>query len=744
MLGNVLFSGRPILLSDGQTDLASQFIYWREFARNQLRQGHLPLWNPYLYCGTPFLGWAQAGVFYPTNWLDLCLPLTFSINLGIVLHVFLAGWFTFWWGLRRGLHPVAAVVAGALFMFCGPYFLHVYAGHLSLLYAIAWTPLVLASVDRWIQTQANGWLLLGMLAVALQIFAGDMQAVFYTAVAATLWLAFALFKAEQRPRILLGFGIAYIGAATLGAVQLLTTFQAVSESVRSHGISYRFASEISLAPENFLTLVAPGFFGDTGSVAYWGRWYYWEMCLFVGVTGLALAVYGSLRANRQQRSFLPALVAILLLLALGSNTPLFHLLYNWVPGFDRFRANAKFVTEASLFIALLAGAGLDHLLRARKQNKWFVIILLAAGILTGSAALGLRRAALASESTNWWSRAMRAVYDKHQSYLPESDYTNRASVSRAGVFASSALLIAAAKLLVLSSLLVATRVSRKALYAVALMAIAEVFVFGRTSLATFKLADTEAPKLKAFLDQRPGDYRIFYERIPNIAMWMGKEDVWGYGPLILQRYAEFMAFTEGRSPDEATQYLDFSQFHPLHAMLRWRYAFLPAERGDRILTAPSIMPRLQLISEYRVIRNRDAILQFMASRSFDPRRQVVLETQPDPAPAPSPTNGTAEVIESSANQMTISADISAPAILLITDAYSKGWRARPLAGSVQHGYRVLPADYVLRAIPLSRGHHLIRLEYTPAAFRAGAWISIISIAGFVFALGCFWWGKCSQ
>jgi uncharacterized membrane protein YfhO len=80
--------------------------------------------------------------------------------------------------------------------------------------------------------------------------------------------------------------------------------------------------------------------------------------------------------------------------------------------------------------------------------------------------------------------------------------------------------------------------------------------------------------------------------------------------------------------------------------------------------------------------------------------------------------------------MDIEADLPQPAILLVTDAYSSGWRARPLAGGNQAHYQVLPADYVLRAIPLGRGHHHLRLEYLPSAFVAGKWISIL--AGLVY------------
>jgi hypothetical protein len=492
---------------------------------------------------------------------------------------------------------------------------------------------------------------------------------------------------------------------------------------------------LSFAPENFLTLVAPGFFGDLVTVPYWGRWYLWEMCLFIGVSGLALAVYGAVCGERKLRRALVPLVAVMLVLALGSYTPLFRLLYHCVPGFDKFRTNAKFIMEATLFLVILAGTGLDRLFHDPPGRKWLALGLVTASVIVGSAALELRSAALARESSNWWSRAMRTVYATQESYAPAETYTDPSFAREAGVFASKCLFTAAIEFLILSGLVVLTATSRRAVYAVTVMAIVEVFLFARPSLTTVDVSSTQSPRLKAFFDQRPGDYRIYYERTPNIAMWLGKEDVWGYGQLMLKRYAEFMAFTQGQRPDGAGQDIEFSRFHPLHAMLRWRYAFLAGKDGDHIITANSVMPRLQLLQEYRVLSGRDAVFQVMASPSFDPRQQVILETEPSPAPTPFADKGMATVIDSSAGELTVEANLPHPAILLITDAYSNGWRARPLEGSAQHEYQVLPANYVLRAIPLSQGHHRIRLEYSPLAFRVGAWVSIVSMTGFVFLAG---------
>ena len=85
------------------------------------------------------------------------------------------------------------------------------------------------------------------------------------------------------------------------------------------------------------------------------------------------------------------------------------------------------------------------------------------------------------------------------------------------------------------------------------------------------------------------------------------------------------------------------------------------------------------------------------------------------------------------------ANLPHPAILLITDAYSNGWRARPLEGSAQRAYTVVPATYVLQAIPLSQGHHRIQIEYRPVGFRVGAWISLAALLGFVSVVGYHVW-----
>src|SRR5262249_21764153 len=115
---------------------------------------------------------------------------------------------------------------------------------------------------------------------------------------------------------------------------------------------------------------------------------------------------------------------------------------------------------------------------------------------------------------------------------------------------------------------------------------------------------------------------------------------------------------------------------------------------------------------------------------FDPARTVVLETSPATWPESKPEGepDTVRVVANSTDSITIDGDLRRPAILVVTDGYSKDWHARPLAGSSQTSYDVLPANYVLMAVPLSAGHHTFQLVYDPASYEAGKWISLASVA----------------
>jgi hypothetical protein len=728
MFHDVLFATGTRVPGTAHGDLAMQFLPWRDFGFGELAKGNLALWNPHIYAGAPFFGGMQSALLYPPNWLYLVLPLAPATNWTIALNAWLLGAFIYLWALRRGVHPFAAFVAAGLFLFGAPHFLHVAAGHLSGLAAMPWIPLLFLAIDEWLASRRLPWCLVGMAAVALQILAGHPQYVYFTAIIAGVYALVRL--AEPRAqRLALAVGLAgfYLGGAALAAVQLFPGFQAAGETIRGQPLPYWFAVMFNFPPENFITLFAPGFFGDMAHQPYWGRWVFWEANAYVGVLGLGLALYGMAASAVTGKRALLAALAASVVLALGDSTPLFRLLYDFVPLFDRFRGAAKFISLAALVLALFAGYGVDRLLRERTVSLGSLAFgaALAAGLFAGAFAL---------RSVDWRA-VMAAIHATGDSFVHAERYANAGFVSTGQSFASLGLVVAGVIAAAGVCLAFWVRREPRAAYVLGAAALAEIFAFASMHRPTFEASQAVLPELRQLRAADPGDYRVLDVPLPDSAMSLRAFDVWGYDPGVMRRYAEFIEWSGGGDPAQATQYQRFERVHPLLSMLRLKYLLETWHGKVRVLKSPAPpFGRLQLVGSYRLAKSRGEILQAMGQRSFDPAREMILETVPHPAPAGVDVPGRATLVREGTDFMDITADLSAPSLLLITDAWAEGWRARPLEGGSQQHYEVMPANYALRAIPLERGRHHFRVEYVPTAFRFGVIVSAVAWLAWLAAL----------
>jgi hypothetical protein len=720
MLGKVLFVSPHEVLSDPQMDLAAFFVHWRYFGFHELQSGNLALWNPHYYCGAPFFGNCQSALLYPLNFLYLLAPLNIAINWTIALHVFLGGAFTFYWVRQRGLHSLACLLSGMMFMFCGPHFLQIYAGHLPNLCTLIWAPLLFLAIDRLMDRPAPGPCLLGIFAVAMSIFAGHPQYVFYMGVAAGIYSVLNLARARERGKVMLGLAGMVVGGIALSAIQLFTSLDEGPETMRSLGMSYDFASSFSFPPENFLTLVAPWCFGDGKHIAYWGRWYMTDDSLFVSVTGLALAVYGMTRGARR---FSTSMLVVVLVLAMGGYTPVFHLLFNYMPGFNLFRGMDKFLWLAALFLSMLAGVGLDQMLRGNKTPGWLIGGVAGAGI----ALCGL---AILPRQLDWWAGLLEQIPAMEMPFLSKSAFTSTPFIAATSAQFIRSLVIGAACLLLAAVLLALPKSRRRiACGGMLLMAVIELACFAQTSLKTFQIGPAYPPAIARGLAQDPGDYRIRCGN-PNSAMTAGTLDIGGSDPSGLLRYMRYLDFTRGIDYDTAPFGTPPKRFdRRALRMLLCRYLITESKNTYAIIT--NNLPRLLLVDRFRVMTNYHEIFSTLTNASFHVEQEVILESQPAPAPQPDGQKGAVKILDSSTDSLTVEADTKAPCLLLITDAYSSGWRALALPGSSQDRYQIMPANYCLRAIPLAAGHHLLRVEYSPLGFRIGKVVSIAAWAIFI-------------
>jgi hypothetical protein len=740
LFADVLLFRTDVVLSEAHADLYDQFLHWLSFGFSELRRGNLPLWNPHVFSGTPFLGASQSALLYPLNLVYLLLPLAQAVNWSIASHVFLAGALMCLWCRHRGASALASLFGGVLAMFCGAHFLRVFAGHLSIVCTLPWTILILFALDgagAALRTTAPlkdrlipvaGWVCAGAAGVALQVLAGHPQSVYYTAIAAGLYALLRSGPLGTRAAALATFAAFYALGMLISGYQLAASWEAAAESVRQGGLDRDFAGMFSFPPENLVALIAPAFFGNTSQIPYWGRCYFFEMTPFLGLSGLGLAIYGATDRARPERATCLAMVLALFVLALGRHTPLYPFLHGFVPGFDLFRGTAKFFSPLSLFAILLAVMGVDRLRRGTGISPAAAIALTSTALVLVAGALFVRHQATVAPAGSVWQAFLAAISATGESDLPAPLFADAAFVRRTALGASRALLVAALSSVLFGGALFARRFAPQAPAALVALGTLEMLFFAASFRPVFPLEDARLPELRRVIPADLEAERTLNPSEPNVAMSYGTHEIWGYDAGVSRRYAEFMTFTQGLDPDAATQYLSFTRLHPWYALLRCGVVLVREGGGFKALRTAGALPRLLLIDEFSIAADRDDAFLQMSRPDFDPRRTVVLENQPWPAPLPAGDRaGDVRVLEESTDHLTIVADVSRPVLLLITDSYSRGWRASALPGSEQRDYEVLPADYVLRAIPLGPGRHALRLEYAPAALAFGAWASITGV-----------------
>ncbi|HEA47194.1 MAG TPA: hypothetical protein ENH97_02145, partial [bacterium] len=366
--GKVIFAPRNVVLGSPDYDIRSLFFAWRWFGFHNLAQGILPLWNPYVFSGLPFMAGMQSALFYPLNFLYLILPTHFAINYSIILHFFLSGVFFYYFIRYLNIERFSAFISSLIYMFAATQVGRIYAGHLTVLSTIIWIPLLFLFLEKYFREDGFLYIILAGLILALQILAGYIQVVFYTAIGLFLYFLFrttVLYREKRRAKLLVRHSLAFIvlvaSGFLLSALQLIPTLELVQHSIRQ-AATYDFYASFSFPPENLITLFTPEIFGNNIALTYWGRGNFWEMSAYLGILPLILVLIAIIFRRDKYTSFFAGLAILSIVLALGRYTPLFKFLYSYVPGFNLFRGNSKFIFLTTFSLATLSGFGIQVLL----------------------------------------------------------------------------------------------------------------------------------------------------------------------------------------------------------------------------------------------------------------------------------------------------------------------------------------------------------------------------------------------
>ena len=692
--------------------------------RSLIEWGQVPLWNPMILSGAPFAADPLAGLYYPPNWLAVVLNPGVAFNLLAWLHIAWGG--IGMWKLARalGITSGPAIVTGLAFAGMPKLIGHIGLGHVSLVFAVYWTPWILLAFEKAVR-EMNGR---RMASAALA--GGGLGMVFlidprWYLPAALLSGAFVVWRfahsqegsagadaKEVAPQelepteIVVGdragegrsagnedsgthqsqtlgkspreisakraekaswtwvassLAIAGLMSLAIGAILAVPLGEFVSLSTRAN-LSLAQSTALRLPPAYLLNALAPEYAG----------WPEWQVYAGVVVLFLALA---TLPSRAPGLWFWVGVAIFSLILALGNLTPIYGLMSMLVPGFGQLRVPPRSLFISSFALAMLAGMGLDQILKGRTPIRQLRII--GAALVGVSLVLAL----------GFWLR-------------------NQATLQSAAYVVSAALIG-------LSIIWAGISARRRSKWSIVGWCFLIVLDLGLVNLTTVEVrpgpglvGETAGPEA--------GSSRTFspsYSLPQPGAAGAGLELADGINPLLLASYSAYMSQATGFSEDEYSVTLPpFLEGDP-----QAEWAFKPDLR---------LMGKLaisQIVSAYPIT---DTDLEYKGTEegSYYYRNPYVKPR------AWIDGGGAADVLERTPNRIVIRA--TGPGTLVASEIAYPGWEVKIDGARAA----IETHEGLLRAVQLDSGEHEVEFAFRSVSLRAGALVTLLGL----ILLASFW------
>jgi hypothetical protein len=743
--GRVLYWGLPAL----------QFIPWRFLAWENIQQGMIPLWNALNGMGAPLLANYQLALFYPPGWLVYLFAalggitwLAWSHTLLVVLHLIWAGLGMARLARKIGLQPLAQSLCGLSFGLTG-YFV-ARGGFFSMVWAGAWIPWIFLytsdlGMPVWTEAgsgrQKNLHLPL-VLAIALQLLAGHAQLCWYSLTLAALWVVaggWVNSGFRQAGSNLVKFTLAAMVAVIISSVQLLPTLEYLQQSQRSAAVGYETAMTYSFWPWRLISLFAPDFFGNPGSGNYWGYASFWEDAAYIGLVPmlLALSTFTGLFLKKKKdpllnkfsplNTFLWCCAGVGILLALGKNTPIFPILYKYVPSFDMFQAPSRFMVWFVLAFCLLAGIGVEiwHT-PTGKGLYWFRLATAGMAAVTIGAILS----------------GIFIKGDIHFSFIRAAAIAGiwglggglltllKTPVEKKG---RQAIWQAAVVLWVGMDLVSAGWNLNPSLPAPFYQALEPgVKLIGQaTNGQRLYLSPNDEYLLKFARFFRFDDYGLIEDAthfsqviLPDVNLVKGIASVNNFDPLVPARYARWMDNLASLPADQVLPWLSLMNVGTVESLEidnPLGVSFTTQQASNAFYWTNCAFPASGAEDAWTKLNRELSHLP-----EGQPFRKVVLEAETGPAAACDQA-GSAMIDQTGVSNSEVQLDVSSAKSgwLVSSNTWYPGWIAQVDGKNVP----LLRANYLFQAVWLPAGIHRVSLIYRPVVFYAGACLSLLGLIG---------------
>jgi Bacterial membrane protein YfhO len=750
-------------------DLLHILMPMHHYLAEHLRRGQIPLWNPLMLMGTPFLANWQSVVLYPPSLLFL-LPSPVGSDLFIFTHyvIALAGMWV--WLRGRSLSAASAAAGSLTFALCG--YLVSVMSVLPHLEGAAWAPWVLHTWQRVSTEPKPRRILAFVLALSLQMLTGSPENFLLTLVLLGGLESYRLIGERRqiaRRAILLVASLAL--AVGIDMIQILPTLEYVAHSTRTAGFPFAEAANWSLQPISLLQLLFPHTsisvpYGQQSLGPAFEANLPFLQSIYLGVASLLLAVVGLVHGR--DRAFWGLILAAGVILALGDHTPLFQFLYDVAPFlFARFRYPEKFFFIVSFATASLAAEGMESLLRHREGATRAA--LTAGATIAGAALVLVVLNALDSER---YLRTIAMLCGEDRplwQFLPLGiDVVDKAKRLLLLVAAFSAVLVLRGRALrpqivaVLLVTLVAVdlfsahrhlnlNIAWADLWATPLLVDTDAFrerherIFQYQTVSVALHGSISAPIAGlARLTQSIGsneDLRPFYKSLwsalpLNEGMFVGVANVSGGDAIVRASDGLLLSMLASLPRERAVELLRLCGVgylignEPLDVVGVERVTRAPSS-SLYVYRIPRPAPAVQLVSRLRAIASDSDALSTMTTNSFQAGKEAVAESLPpswrdDDAAG----SGSARLVAYADSTVEVEAKSDSRALLVLNDSFFPGWEAT-IDGNPTTIYRT---NVFFRGVDVPAGTHRIEFHYRPRSFTIGMIICLATVGVLVVFL----------
>jgi hypothetical protein len=314
----------------------------------------IPLWSNTILSGYPFGADPLSGLWYLPGWIAYIFPLPLGLNLDVILHLLWGGIGVFFYLRKENKSDFSALAGAFVFELFSKTFAHYAAGHLTLVYAVAWTPWLFLC-EKYFR-KGRGYFLSGII-LGLAALA-DVR---WFAFLLSVWVAFTIYiwwleKDGKALRLIIRIAIS-TALATLIAAPLIVPLIEFTRLTTRSALTPADNLALSLPPSYLANLVIPNFQA------------YAEWVIYPGGVALILALFGmSVPEFRKRNIFYIGTILVSLLIALGSTTPIGTLLFQ-LPGFDLLRVPSRIIFLLGWAFAILAADEIDFLIKLGPTEK---------------------------------------------------------------------------------------------------------------------------------------------------------------------------------------------------------------------------------------------------------------------------------------------------------------------------------------------------------------------------------------